>query len=138
MPRYLYMYHKMSNYNQWQILFLFISAKLRYLDPTLLYGIDSDVTTLFIGGKRLGSIGANKFGILDGKANIRARQNPQLKSMSNTDCVHVCKIKVFKLYFVNCIDSDWTTLSIVGKNWGPLDWPNLSCSMVIMHGKIPI
>ena len=39
--------------DQWEILFLLISTKLRSLDPTLLYCIDSDWTTLSIGGKKL-------------------------------------------------------------------------------------
>ena len=62
--------------NQWEILFLLISAKLRSLDPIQLY----------------------------------------------------------------CIDWDWTTLSIGGKNWCPSEWPNLAYSMVRhlhMYDKIP-
>ena len=46
----LHMYDKFPIENQWEILFLLISADLRSLDPTLLYCIDSDWTPLTIGG----------------------------------------------------------------------------------------
>ena len=50
---------------------LLISTKLRSLDPTLLYCIDSDWTTLSIGGKKLVSLGTTKIGhVLDGKAPV--------------------------------------------------------------------
>ena len=52
------------------ILFLVISATLRSLDPTLLYCIDSDLTPLSIGGKKLVSLGTSKFGVLGGKATV--------------------------------------------------------------------
>ena len=42
--------------------------KLRSLDPTLLYCIDSDWNPLSIGGKKLASLGTTKFGVLVGKA----------------------------------------------------------------------
>ena len=70
MVRHLPMYDKIPNWNQWEILFLLISAKLRSLDPTLLYCIDSDWTNLSIGGKKWVSLGTTKFGVLDGKASI--------------------------------------------------------------------
>ena len=38
-------------------MFLLISTKLRSLDPTLLYCIDSDWTPLSIAGKKLVSLG---------------------------------------------------------------------------------
>ena len=62
------MYDKIPNSNQWEILFLLISAKLRSLDPTLLYYMDSDWTTLSIGGKKWVSLRTTKFGVLNGKA----------------------------------------------------------------------
>ena len=62
------MYEKIPNCNQSEILFLLIPAKLRSLDPTLLYCLHSDWTTLSIGGKKLMSLGTTKFGVLDGKA----------------------------------------------------------------------
>ena len=52
------------------MLFLLISTKLMSLDPTLLYCIDSDWTTLSIGGKKLVSLGTTKIGVLDGKAPV--------------------------------------------------------------------
>ena len=79
MVRHLPMYDKIPNWNQWEILFLLISAKLRSLDPTLLYCINSDWTTLSIGGKKLVSLGMTKFGVFDGKASTHVWQNPQLK-----------------------------------------------------------
>ena len=44
--------------------------KLRSLDDTLQYCIDSDWTTLSIDGKKLVSLGTTKIGILDGKAPV--------------------------------------------------------------------
>ena len=41
-----------------------------FRDPTLLYCIDSDWTTLSIGGKKLVSLGTTKIGVLDGKAPV--------------------------------------------------------------------
>ena len=41
-----------------------------FLDPTLLYCIDSDWTPLSIGGKKLVSLGTTKFGVLGGKATV--------------------------------------------------------------------
>ena len=79
MVRHLPMYDKIPNWNQWEILFLLISAKLRSLDPTLLYCMNSDWTTLSIGGKKLVSLGTTKFGVLDGEASTHVWQNPQLK-----------------------------------------------------------
>ena len=98
MIRHLPMYDKIPNWNQWEILFLLISAKLRSLDPTLLYCIDSDWTTRSIGGKKLVSLRSTKFGVLDGKASTHVWQNPQLKSMGNTVSAHICQIKVFRTY----------------------------------------
>ena len=98
MVRHLPMYDKIPNWNQWEILFLLISAKLRSLDPTLLYCIDSDWTTLSIGGKKLVSLGTTKFGVLDGKASSHVWQNPELKSMENTVSAHISQIKVFRPY----------------------------------------
>ena len=98
MVRHLHMYDKIPNWNQWEILFLLISAKLRSLDPTLLYCINSDWTTLSIGGKKLMSLGTTKFGVLDGKASTHVWQNPQLKLMGNTVSAHICQIKVFRPY----------------------------------------
>ena len=98
MVRHLPMYDKIPNWNQWEILFLLISAKLRSLDPTLLYCIDSDWTTLSNGRKKLVSLGTTKFGALDGKASTRVWQNPQLKSIGNTVSAHICQIKVFRPY----------------------------------------
>ena len=40
-----------------------------------------------------------------------------------------------------CIDSDWTPLSIGGKNWCPSERPNLAYSVVRhlhMYDKFPI
>ena len=68
------------------------------LDPTLLYCINSDWTTLSIGGKKLMSLGTTKFGVLDGKASTHVWQNPQLKLMGNTVSAHICQIKVFRPY----------------------------------------
>ena len=70
MVRHLHMYDEIPIQNQREILFLLISTKLRYLDPTLLYCIDSDWTTLSIGGKKLVSLGTTKIGVLDGKAPV--------------------------------------------------------------------
>ena len=68
MVRHLHMYDEMPISNQWEIMFQLISTKLRSLDPTLLYCIDSDWTTLSIVGKKLVSLGTTKIGALDGKA----------------------------------------------------------------------
>ena len=81
MVRHLHMYDEMPIKNQWEILFQLISTKLRSLDPTLLYCIDSDWTTLSIGGKKLVSLGTTKIGVLDGKASTHVRRNAHLKSM---------------------------------------------------------
>ena len=70
MVRHLHMYDEIPIQNQREILFLLISTKLRNLDPTLLYCIDSDWTTLSIGGKKLVSLGMTKIGVLDGKAPV--------------------------------------------------------------------
>ena len=77
---------------------LLISTKLRSLDPTLLYCIDLDWTTLSIGGKKLVSLGTTKIGVLDGKASTHVRRNPHLKSMGNTVSAHIYEIKVFRPY----------------------------------------
>ena len=77
---------------------LLIATKLRSLDPTLLYCIDSDWTTLSIGGKKLVSLGTTKIGVLDGKASTHVRRNPHLKSMGNTVSAHIYEIKVFRPY----------------------------------------
>ena len=98
MVRHLPMYDKILNWNKWEILFLLISAKLRSLDPTLLYCIDSDWTTLSIGGKKMVSLGMSKFDVLDGEASTHVWQNSQLKSMGNTASAHICQIKVFRPY----------------------------------------
>ena len=100
MVRHLPMYDKIPNWNKWETLFLLISAKLRSLDPTLLYCIDSECTTLSIGGKKLESVGTTKFGELDGEASTHVWQNPQLKSMGNTVSAHICQIKVVRPYLV--------------------------------------
>ena len=70
MVRHLHMYDEIPIQNQREILFLLISTKLRNLDPTLLYCIDSDWTTLSIGGKKLVSLGTTEIGVLDGKAPV--------------------------------------------------------------------
>ena len=70
MVRHLHMYDKMPISDQWEILFQLISTKLRSLDHTLLYCIDSDWTTPSNGGKKLVSLGTNKIGVLDGKAPV--------------------------------------------------------------------
>ena len=41
-----------------------------HIYPTLLYCIDSDWTTLSIGGKKLVSLGTTEIGVLDGKAPV--------------------------------------------------------------------
>ena len=69
--------------------------KLRSLDSTLLYCIDSDWTTLSIGGKKLMSLGTTKIGVLDGEVSTHVRQNAYLKSMGNTVSAHIYEIKVF-------------------------------------------
>ena len=66
----VYMHGQIPFENQWEIVFLLISTKLRSLDPTLLYCIDSDWTPLSIGGKKLVSLGMTKFGVLGGKASV--------------------------------------------------------------------
>ena len=76
-----------------EILFLLISPKLRSLDPTLLYCIDSDWTTLSIGGKKWVSLRMNIFGVLHGKVSTHVWQNPEFKSMGNTVSAHICQIK---------------------------------------------
>ena len=53
-----------------EIVFLLISMKLRSLDPTLLYCIDSDWTPLSIGGKKLVSLETTKYGVLGGKVTV--------------------------------------------------------------------
>ena len=98
MVRHLHMYDEIPIENQWEILFLLISTKLRSLDPTLLYCIDSDWTTLSIGGKKLVSLGTTKIGVLDGKASTHVRRSPHLKSMGNTVSAHIYEIKVFRPY----------------------------------------
>ena len=72
--------------------------KLRSLDSTLLYCIDSDWTTLAIDGKKLMSLRTTKIGVLDGKASTYVRQNAHLKSMGNTVSAHIYEIKVFRPY----------------------------------------
>ena len=79
-------------------MFQLISTKLRSLDPTLLYCIDSDWTTLSIVGKKLVSLGTTKIGALDGKASTHVRRNAHLKSMENTVSAHIYEIKVFRPY----------------------------------------
>ena len=63
----VYMHGQIPILNQWEILFLLTSTKLRSLDPTLLYCIDSDWTTLSIGGIKLVSLGTTKFSVFEGK-----------------------------------------------------------------------
>ena len=92
------MYDEMPIKDQWEILFQLISTKLRSLDPTLLYCIDSDWTTLSIGGKKLVSLVTTKIGVLDGKASTHVRRNAHLKSMGNTVSAHIYEIKVFRSY----------------------------------------
>ena len=77
-----------------------MSTKLRSLDLTMLYCIDSDWTTLSIGGKKLVSLGTTKIGELDGKASTHVRQNAHLKSMGNTVSAYIYEIKVFRPYAV--------------------------------------
>ena len=83
-----------------EILFLLISTKLRSLDPTLSYCIDSDWATLSIGGKKLMSLGMTKIGVLDGKASTHVRRNAHLKSMRNTVSADIYENKVFRPYLV--------------------------------------
>ena len=64
------MYDQVPIKNQWEIVFLLISMKLRSLDPTLLYCIDSDWTPLSIGGKKLVSLRTTKFGVLGDKVTV--------------------------------------------------------------------
>ena len=71
---------------------MLISTKLMSLDPSLLYCIDSDGTTLSICGINRNT----KFGVLDGKASTHVWQTPYLKSMGNTVYAHTYKIKVFR------------------------------------------
>ena len=52
-----------------EIVFLLISTKLRSLDPTLLYCIDSDWTPSIHWWKKLVSLGTTKFGVLGGRGN---------------------------------------------------------------------
>ena len=93
-------------------MFLLISTKLRSLDPTLLYCIDSDWTPLSIGGNNWCPRN-EKFGVLGGKVTVHVGVDswpkPHLKSMT----AHIYETKVFRPYI--CIDSDWTPLSIGGK-----------------------
>ena len=77
-----------------------MSTKLRSLDPTLLYCIDSDWTTLSIGRNKLVSLGMTKIGILDGKASIHVRRNAYLKSMGDTVFAHMYEIKIFRPHHV--------------------------------------
>ena len=141
MVRHLHMYDKIPNWNQSEILFLLISAKLRSLDPTLLYCLYSEWTTLSIGGKKLMSLGTTKFGVLDGKASTHIWQNPQLKSMGNTVSAHICQIKVFRPYPVILYRLRLHHLIYWWKkHWCPSERPNLAYSMVRhlqMFEKIP-
>ena len=93
---------------------MLISRKLRSLDPTLLYCIDSDWTILSIGEKKLVSLGMTKIGILDGKVSTHVRRNAHLKSMENTVSAHIHEIKDFRPYPVMLYRLRWTTLSIGG------------------------
>ena len=52
--------------------------KLRALDPTLLYCIDSDWTPLSIGGKKLVSLEMTKFGVLGGKVTVLVYMHDQI------------------------------------------------------------
>ena len=63
---------------------LFISVELIPLNPTLLYHRASDWTTLSMGGIKLGSVLATKFGVLIGKANPVS--------------LHICDIRVLRPY----------------------------------------
>ena len=69
-PVLMYIGWQNPHLNQWKILLLFISTKLRSLDTTLLYCIDSDWTTLNNGGKILVSLGSMKIEVLNGKAPV--------------------------------------------------------------------
>ena len=61
---------KSPNQIQCQIQFLFISAKLMSLSPTLSYSLDSDWITQSIGGIKLWFITVTKFDVLDGKIHV--------------------------------------------------------------------
>ena len=67
MVRRIYLYCEIKHENPWEILFHSISAKLRSLDPTLLYCIASVWT---IGGIKLLTLGTTKFSLLDGKVAV--------------------------------------------------------------------
>ena len=114
--------------NQWQMLFLLIYAKLWSLDPTMLYCIDSDWTTLSIGAKTLGSVAMANFGLLDDKISTHACWNPKLKSMANTVSAYICEI-------THCIGGIKLVCLGMGK-FGVLD--GKTAVLVYMHGKIPI
>ena len=121
-----------------------MSTKLRSLDPTLLYCIDSDWTTLSIGGKKLVSLGTTKIGALDGKASTHVRRNAHLKSRGNTVSAHIYEIKVFRPYPVILyrlrLDYSihwWKKLVSLGTTKiGILD--GKAPVLGQMHGKIPI
>ena len=113
MVRRIYLYCEIKHENPWEILFHSISAKLRSLDPTLLYCIASVWTILSIGGIKLLTLRTTKFGLLDGKVAVLvymhckitgsfnssyAWQIPYLKSVSNTVSAQIYKIKVFRPY----------------------------------------
>ena len=141
MVRHLPMYEKIPNCNQSEIQFLLISAKLRSLDPTLIYCLHSDWTTLSIGGKKWVSLRMNIFGVLHGKASTHVWQNPQLKSMGNTVSAHICQIKVVRPYPVILyelrLDHSFHWWKKIGV---PRKKPNLAYSMVRhlpMYDKIP-
>ena len=81
-------------------MFQLISTRLRSLDPTLLYCIDPDWTTIHWW---------KKIGVPKNDQNWRTRwqgtctgvdawQNPHLKSMGNTVSAHIYEIKVFRPY----------------------------------------
>ena len=100
--------------------------KLRSLDTTLLYCIDSYWTTLSIGGKKLVSLETTKIGALDGKASTHVRRNANLKLMGNTVSAHICEIKVFSPYPVISyrlrLDHSIHWWKKIGVPWNDQNW----------------
>ena len=97
---------------------MLISTKLRSLDPTLLYCIDSDWTPLSIGGIKLVSLGTAKFGVLGDKATVLVYMHGQIPIKNQWEIVFLListKLRSLDPTLLYCIDSDWTPLSIGGK-----------------------
>ena len=118
MVRHLHMYDKIPNWYQLEILFLLISTKLRSLDPSLLYCIDSDWTTLSIGGKKLVSLWMTKFGVLERKATVLVYMHDEIPNWNQLEILFLListKLRSLGPSVLYCIDSDWTTLCIGGK-----------------------